>query len=240
MGSGFIYFIIIGMWAVYFLPQWLTTHEDRSGKSIQRYKNAMQVVAESNSNTKSENKVEDKIKIYFKRRLIFGSLFSLYILSLATAWVGALQWSTTFIPLTGLLIYFVNVRKQVAAAGLKTRRLKAIEKVTNSKVLTTPVPEQIREKRSSEHWISFADREEITGIIVVPKNRKEWKPSTVPKPVYTTAAKAIPSKRIIDLTVAGQWSAEQKLIKELSGRDDDFFDQTTISDEAESDRAVND
>ena len=41
MGSGFIYLIIIAMWAAYFLPQWLSKHEDTSGKAIERYKNAM-------------------------------------------------------------------------------------------------------------------------------------------------------------------------------------------------------
>ncbi len=34
MGSGFIYLIIMGMWAAYFLPQWLSNHEDSSGKAI--------------------------------------------------------------------------------------------------------------------------------------------------------------------------------------------------------------
>jgi len=66
------------MWAAYFLPQWLSNHEDSSGKAIERYKNAMQVVAESNGSIKSESKIEDKDKIFLKRRLIFGSLFSLY------------------------------------------------------------------------------------------------------------------------------------------------------------------
>ena len=80
MGSGFIYLIIIGMWAGYFLPQWLSKHEDNSGKAIERYKNAMQVVAESNGSIKSENKVIDKSKIFLQRRLIFGTLFSLYAL----------------------------------------------------------------------------------------------------------------------------------------------------------------
>ena len=54
MGSGFIYLIIIGMWAAYFLPQWLSKHEDNSGRAIERYKNAMQVVAENNGSIKTE------------------------------------------------------------------------------------------------------------------------------------------------------------------------------------------
>ncbi len=239
MGSGFIYLIIMGMWAAYFLPQWLSKHEDNSGKAIQRYKNAMQVVAESNGSIKTENEREDKDKIFLKRRLIFGSLFSLYALSVTSAVVGSLDWVTTFVPLTGILIYFVNVRKQVVASQIKARRLKALERITNSKIPTTVIPERVKEKSSNEFWIPFADREEITGVVVVPKDRKGWQPTSIPKPVYTTAAKAIPSKRIIDLTTTGQWSAEQELIKALSGRDDDFFDQETVIETNEEAKVVN-
>lgn len=239
MGSGFIYLIIMGMWAAYFLPQWLSKHEDNSGKAIQRYKNAMQVVAESNGSIKTENEREDKDKIFLKRRLIFGSLFSLYALSVTSAVVGSLDWITTFVPLTGILIYFVNVRKQVVASQIKARRLKALERITNSKIPTTVIPERVKEKSSNEFWIPFADREEITGVVVVPKDRKGWQPTSIPKPVYTTAAKAIPSKRIIDLTTTGQWSAEQELIKALSGRDDDFFDQETVIETNEEAKVVN-
>ena len=153
--------------------------------------------------------------------------------------MGFLDLVTTLVPLTGILIYFVNVRKQVIASQLKTRRLKALERITNSKIPTTVIPERVKEKSSNEHWVPFADREETTGVVVVPKDRKGWQPNTIPKPVYTTAAKAIPSKRIIDLTTTGQWSAEQELIKALSGRDDDFFDQETLIEVSEEVKAVN-
>ena len=239
MGSGFIYLIIMGMWAAYFLPQWLSNHEENSGKAIQRYKNAMQVVAENNGAIQSESKLEDQNKIFLQRRLIFGSLFSLYLLSLISAGVGFLSFTTTFVPLSATLIYFVNVRKQVVASQLKSRRLKAIAKITNTKIPTTVISEQVIEKSSNDHWIPFSEREEITGVVVVPKDRKGWQPTQIPKPVYTTSAKAIPSKRIIDLTSTGQWSAEQERIKALSGRDDDFFDQASLIDFNEDGIAVN-
>jgi hypothetical protein len=239
MGSGFIYLIIMGMWAAYFLPQWLSNHEENSGKAIQRYKNAMQVVAENNGAIQSEAKLEDQNKIFLQRRLIFGSLFSLYLLSVISAGVGFLSFTTTFVPLSATLIYFVNVRKQVVASQLKSRRLKAIATITNTKIPTTVIPEQVKEKSSNEHWIPFSEREEITGVVVVPKDRKGWQPTQIPKPVYTTSAKAIPSKRIIDLTSTGQWSAEQERIKALSGRDDDFFDQASLIDFNEDGIAVN-
>ena len=239
MGSGFIYLIIICMWAAYFLPQWLSKHEDTSGKAIERYKNAMQVVGENNGSIKTEENIEDNSKVFFKRRMIFGSIVSLLTISLIYAGIGFLDWTTTLVPATALLIYLVNVRKQVVASQLKVRRLRALEKITNSKIPTTVIPEPVKEKSSNEHWVPFSERSEITGVVVVPKDRKGWQPTQLPKPVYTSAAKAIPSKRIIDLTTTGQWSAEQERIKALSGRDDDLFDQAILADTAEDERAVN-
>ena len=227
------------MWAAYFLPQWLSKHEDNSGKAIERYKNAMQVVAESNPNVKTEPRDENKKRVYFQRQLIFGSLFSLSFISLIFAAVGFLDITTTLIPMTALLIYLVNVRKQVVTSQLKARRLKALEKITNSKIPTTVIPDPVTEKSSKDHWIPFSERPEITGVVVVPKDRNGWQPTKLPKPVYTTAAKAVPSKRIIDLTTTGQWSAEQELIKALSGRDDDFFDQETLIEVSKEVKAVN-
>jgi hypothetical protein len=65
MASGIIYLIIIAMWAAYFLPQWFSSHEDASGKSIDRYKNAMQVVAENQSVKKMEDSLIDKSNVNF-------------------------------------------------------------------------------------------------------------------------------------------------------------------------------
>ena len=50
MASGFIYLIILGMWMAYFLPRWVTSHDQASGKSAERYKSAMRVVGEAPTN----------------------------------------------------------------------------------------------------------------------------------------------------------------------------------------------
>lgn len=214
------------MWAAYFLPQWLSTHEDASGKSIDRYKNAMQVVAENHSVTKMDESLVDKSRVIFQRKLIFGSLFSLYTLSIVSALFGLLAWSTTFVPLTGFFIYLVHVRKQVIASQAKARRVKAMEKIANAK-LATAIHDEINEelKSTHEHWVPFAERTEITGVIVIPKDRKGWQPTQLPKPTYTTAPKAIPTKRIIDLTTPGEWSAQQELKAAISDPRDQVFDQ---------------
>ena len=226
------------MWAAYFLPQWLSTHEDASGKSIDRYKNAMQVVAENQRATKMEESLVDKSKIIFQRKLIFGSLFALYALSVFSALFGLLTWSTTFVPLTGFFIYLVHVRKQVIASQAKIRRVKAMEKIANAK-LPTPPHEEVNEesKRNTDHWVPFAERSEITGVIVIPKDRKGWQPTQLPKPTYASAPKAIPTKRIIDLTSPGEWSAQQEQKAAIPDSRDQVFDQVIA--EQNNDRAVN-
>jgi hypothetical protein len=238
MASGIIYLIIIAMWAAYFLPQWLSSHEDASGKSIDRYKNAMQVVAENQSVTKMEDSLIDKSRVIFQRKLIFGSLFSLYLLSFVSALFGLLAWSTTFVPLTGFFIYLAHVRKQVVASQAKIRRIKAMEKIANAK-LPTPLSAESSEepKPSTEHWVPFADRTEITGVVVIPKDRTGWQPTQLPKPTYASAPKAIPTKRIIDLTSPGEWTAQQEQVSAIPDSRDQVFDQ--VAEEQLNDRAVN-
>jgi hypothetical protein len=95
MSSGFIYLVIIGMWAAYFLPQWISRHEESSGKAIERYKNAMQVVADNNKNIKYEINIAEKNKIFLRRRLIFTSLFSIYSISnvFVICWLSSIEYN---------------------------------------------------------------------------------------------------------------------------------------------------
>jgi hypothetical protein len=56
----------------------------------------------------------------------------------------------------------------------------------------------------------------------------------VPKPTYATAAKAIPSNRVIDLTIPGVWSASHQIESDLLPSRDELFDQ-----ELEENAAIN-
>jgi len=198
----------------------------------------MQVVAENQSVKKMEESLIDKSRVIFQRKLIFGSLFALYSLSLISALFGLLAWSTTFVPLTGFFIYLVHVRKQVIASQAKIRRVKAMEKIANAK-LPNPLFEEAKEelKTNTDHWVPFAERSEITGVIVIPKDRTGWQPTQLPKPTYASAPKAIPTKRIIDLTSPGEWSAQQEQSAAIPNSRDQVFDQVVV--EQSNDRAVN-
>jgi len=234
MASGFIYLIILGMWAAYFLPKWMVSHNEASGKSAERYKSAMRVVGETGSppsviesdNLKKQNQIAN-------RRVIFGALtFLLTAIGLLSA-IGVISASIILIPATALAIYVIHVRRQVVTAQLKARRIKAFEKISTAEVITEPIERITFSSKvdfvaeNNEHWIPLIERIDSAGVVVIPKDGPTWQPTSIPKPTYATAPKAIPSNRIIDLTVPGAWMAAQQSSSEaeLLPSRDELFDQ---------------
>ena len=234
MASGFIYLIILGMWAAYFLPKWMSSHDEASGKSAERYKSAMRVVGETGSSaTLIENDNFKKQNQIATRRVIFGALtFLLTAIGLLSA-IGIISTSVLLIPATALAIYVIHVRRQVVTAQLKARRIKAFEKISSAAVITEPIERITFSSKvdfvaeNNEHWIPLIERIDTAGVVVIPKDGPTWQPSSVPRPTYATAPKAIPSNRIIDLTVPGVWMAAQKSSTEadLLPSRDELFDQ---------------
>ena len=234
MASGFIYLIILGMWAAYFLPKWMISHDVASGKSAERYKSAMRVVGETGSTSivnESENfKKQNQIS---NRRIIFGALIFLLVVIGALCTVGIISTSVLLIPTTALAIYVIHVRRQVVAAQLKARRIKAFEKISSASVITEPIERVTFSAKidfaseNKEHWIPLIERIDTAGVVVIPKDGTAWQPTSVPKPTYATAPKAIPSNRIIDLTIPGAWIAAQQASteSELLPSRDELFDQ---------------
>ncbi len=242
MASGFIYLIILGMWAAYFLPKWMISHDEASGKSAERYKSAMRVVGgngptsivSENDNLKRRNQIAN-------RRIIFGALSFLFIAIGAMSAIGIISTSILLIPTTALAIYVIHVRRQIVAAQLKARRIKAFEKISSATVITEPIERVTFSSKidfvseNKEHWIPLIERIDTAGVVVIPKDGSAWQPTKVPKPTYATAPKAIPSNRIIDLTVPGAWIAAQQASAEagLLPSRDELFDQELAENAAE-------
>jgi hypothetical protein len=233
MASGFIYLIILGMWAAYFLPKWMVSHDEASGKSAERYKSAMRVVGEAGSSTVIENdnfKMQNQIAT---RRIVFGALTFLIIAIGSLSAIGIISTTILLIPATALTIYVIHVRRQVVAAQLKARRIKAFEKISSATVITEPIERITFSSKvdfvaeNNEHWIPLIERIDTAGVVVIPKDGPTWQPTSVPRPTYATAPKAIPSNRIIDLTVPGVWMATQQSSAEagLLPSRDELFDQ---------------
>ena len=87
--------------------------------------------------------------------------------------------------------------------------------------------QNIKLLENKEHWIPLIKRIDTAGVVVIPKDGTAWQPTSVPKPTYATAPKAIPSNRIIDLTIPGAWIALQQATteSELLPTRDELFDQ---------------
>lgn len=252
MASSLIYLIIIGMWVAYFLPRWMSSHDEVSGRSAERYKSAMKLVVEQEP-TLVKQKVEEPVKkksSLAMRRAIFSLLGISFLASLVVVALGILAWSVLFIPVSGFVIYSVHVRRQIVSAQAKARRLKALEQITAAPIASVPEARisLSRESRTeNDLWTPLADRLDSAGVVVIPRESEGWQPIQVPKPTYASAPKAVASKRVIDLTVPGAWMEEQETLhKVLLPTREELFDQelaeqaAIMFDDTEDTRAVND
>ena len=246
MASGFIYLIILGMWAAYFVPRWISNHEENSGKRAEKFNSAMRSVTQPEQRrAQAEDKLTRKSKIR-NRRIAYSIILIALITTSIFISLGSIAPTLIAIPLSALFIYTVHVRRQVVAAQLKQRRLNALERISAASVINEPT-EQIQissredfEDSYKEHWIPLLERTDSAGVVIIPKGerRESWEPRHVPKPTYIDAPKAVVPKRIIDLTVPGSWIESQRVAEEDLIMDSELFDQEVLEDKSRN-RAAN-
>lgn len=244
MASGLIYVAIAGMWVAYFLPRWVHTREEFSGKSVERYKSALRVVANSSGQVGSsviytdldrESKVA---RLLMRRRIIFATL----MLTLGATVVGGAMkifaWAVVAIPATGILMYVAHVRRSINSDSITRRRIEQLHRQSDG-VSHTNFSEVLTPRESTEHWIPLTERE-LSSVTILPKGtaaaRNEWQPNEIPVPTYVNAPKAVMPKRVIDLTEPGRWSEEQERLERealaaAAPHPDEVFDQQ-LADEA--------
>jgi hypothetical protein len=246
MTSGLIYIAIIGMWVAYFAPRWIHDRNEFSGKSVERFKSALRVVANQSPQTLTSTGAIDidldreaKIRQRLLRRRI---TFAVIAFSLITTVIGGIMNTMPFIyaavPISAMLIYVANVRRHVVADRLNKRRVTQTHR-RSAGVSATNLTEVVNPKPNTEHWIPLSERE-LKGVVILPKGtaavRNAWEPTEVPVPTYVNAPKAITAKRVIDLTTPGQWSEDQERLERealaaASPSRDEIFDQQ-LADEA--------
>lgn len=237
---------IVGMWVAYFVPRWVHSHDEFSGKSVERYKSALRTVA-SSTGTDSDSSAaiytdldrEFKMaQILLRRRIVFGLLVAMMTVSLADVIFNAAPYTYALLPMTGLLIYVAHIRRQSMAMRLQRRRVTQLHRTTAG-VSATNLAQVITPKEERDHWIPLQERE-LTGITILPKGtaeeRNSWQPNQVPVPTYVNAPKAVVPKRVIDLTIPGAWSDEQERLAQealavVAPSRDEVFDQQ-LADEA--------
>ena len=240
MASGIIYLSIVGMWVAYFVPRWVHSHDEFSGKSVERYKSAMRIVTSTTGeNSMSSGPVhaeldrESKIaQVLLRRRIVFALLILGFVATILEALFNSISLLYSAIPIIGLAGYVAHVRRQSVADRLQIRRVTQLHRSTAG-VSPTNLSQVFTPKESREHWVPLADRE-IIGVVILPKGsaelRNSWQPSKVPLPTYVSAPKAVVSKRVIDLTIPGAWSDEQErlaneALSAVAPTRDEVFDQ---------------
>ncbi len=246
MASGLIYIAIIGMWVAYFAPRWIHDRNEFSGKSVERFKSALIVVASSSPQGISGSGSihidldrEAKIaQLLMRRRIMFFVLTGSLTTTLVGGFMNTMPFIYSLVPVTGILIYVASVRRQTIADKIQYRRVQQLHRRTAG-VSATNLAEVVTPKSSQEHWIPLSERE-LKGVVLLPKGtaaiRQTWEPAEVPAPTYVSAPKAIIPKRVIDLTIPGAWSEEQERLERealaaASPSRDEIFDQQ-LADEA--------
>ena len=251
MASGIIYLAIIGMWVAYFLPRWVHNKNEFSGKSVERYKSALRVVASSTPGAQlgtgviytDVDRAGRVAQQLMRRRIVFSLIFTTLVLTMIGAIMQTFAAIAIAIPVTALLIYIAHVRRQTNSERIQRRRVDQLHRTTEgvshtnlSDVLTSHTSEV---RTSHDHWVPFAERE-LSGVTLLPKgtaqSRSEWQPNEIPVPTYVNAPKAVASKRVIDLTEPGKWTEEQERLERealaaAAPSRDEIFDQQ-LADEA--------
>ena len=246
MTSGLIYIAIIGMWIAYFAPRWIHDRNEFSGKSVERFKIALTVVANSSPHAGQNGGLlhidldrEAKIaQLLMRRRIIFVLLTFSLISTLVGGFMNTMPFLYALVPATGILIYVANVRRQSVAERIQHRRIQQLHRRTSG-VSATNLVGVVTPKPTQEPWVPLSERE-LKGVVILPQGtasiRNAWQPAEVPVPTYVSAPKAIVPKRVIDLTTPGAWSEEQESLERealaaTSPSRNEIFDQQ-LADEA--------
>jgi hypothetical protein len=238
------------MWIAYFLPRWISTHEEVSGRTVEKFEKTMKVVGLTSGNAAPDyeaitKKREQQIST---RRILFVSIIGLTIVVALFAVIGLVAPAAISLPISAFALFIVHARHQIHSMQEEVKRARSIanvgakpssnnysEIIARSKSISTR--RAITEDLSEEQWTPLADRvasytQEVQSIVILPKGsadkaRETWEPISVPVPSYVTASKAAPQRRVIDLTIPGAWSEAQELAmrEAMAPKPDQVFDQ---------------
>lgn len=250
MGSGLIYLVIVGMWIAYFLPRWISTHEEVSGRTVEKFEKTMKVVGLTSGNAAPDyealaKKREQQVAT---RRILFFSIIGFTVVMALFSLIGLVAPAVMSLPISAFALFTVHARHQIHVMQEEVKRARSIQQV-NSKPSSNNYTEIIARSKSAttrrtiteelvdEQWTPLSERvaaytQEVQSIVILPKgsadkNRETWEPTTIPAPSYVTAAKAAPQRRVIDLTIPGAWSeAQERAMREaMAPKSDQIFDQ---------------
>ena len=252
------------MWIAYFLPRWISTHEEVSGRTVEKFEKTMKVVGVTSGNAAPDyeeiaRRREQQVAV---RRILFFSIIGLMFVVALFAIVGLVSPIIMMLPISAFALYVVHARHQIHLVQEEVKRARSIQKVSaqpssrnyseiiaRSKSASTK--RTIFEGLSSgEQWTPLSERvasytEEVQSIVILPKgssdqNSGTWEPTAIPSPSYVSAPKAAAQRRVIDLTIPGAWSeAQERALREaMAPARDQIFDQVQADEIEEQVRSL--
>lgn len=234
MGAGFIYFIIVGLWIAYFLPRWISSHEERAGKSVDKYRALLNIVGRTATGTdllrEDLKKREQKIQ---NRKITYLALISLLVATLYLSLAGLLSPQLVTLPIVSIAGYIFIVRRNISQKQFVVKQEEVNEDRFSRSSPSSPslyrsqyaeLITRVKLSERGEEWTPLSEREDLqnnnqsNGIVLLPRgsapSRGEWDPTPVPAPQYLTSARVVQTRRTIDLTKPGSWSTSQ--LQEIS------------------------
>lgn len=235
MGAGFIYLIIVGLWVAYFLPRWINAHEEHAGRSVDRFQGLLDVVGRTaTGEERLRNSPEHRAQQLHTRRITFAALSTLLLVTLFLTAVGLLSIGMIIVPIIGIGAYVIVVRRQLTQANRIMRESLDESRPSLYRSKYAELITKVSYEERTEHWVPLAEREsyQSSGITLLPKgsagSRETWQPTAVPTPTYLSAPQVVPTRRVIDLTKPGAWSAAHLDVDPreiLAPSPDQIFDQ---------------
>ena len=241
MGSGIVFVIIIGLWAVVLVPMWIRNHDATvESKSVDRFSTAMRTLSRRGSGPSSAGSRDLLVPATTRRVEVSGgrapsaaarrahaakqarmrrrrsavlALAGFLLVVLAAAVIGA---APLWLPGVVLLLtagFVWNLRAKAVREARLERRQRRTER-------SAPVAAPVRRRYAAEApiWPVAAEgrtavrvESAFTETIVVADVDSGWAPTPVVLPTYVTAPPATSVPRVIDLTHPGSWSAAHML-----------------------------
>lgn len=254
MGSGLIYIIIVGMWIAYFLPRWIANHDEVSGRSVDKFNEAMRVVGRASGKTKVDldELMRRKENQMLVRRIVFFSILGMMTIIALFILVGFLSPTIILLPISGIGLYLVNTRHQINSINeeIEIAKQNPESKREDSKyselIIRSKRVAKERSEREEEHWVPLSERvtkseNEVNGITIIPKGSRSapstWDPISVPPPTYTQLPKAAPQR-----ANKAEVFNEEDLARLSRPTSDEIFDQQAadiVEEHIRTDRAAN-
>ena len=248
MGSGVIYAVIVGLWALVLIPLWLRSHDraDES-RSVDRYRSAMSSLTVGNDDESWSAEPGPAQEAASRRRMVLALLGLMLAGSLVMVLAGVLPLWFMVLP-SGALVGFAALswqqsqRIEAATRREASRQLALQEHPARDRSADRARPKPRSQERTQARRVLVHDdlpevrrtRDVREAPEVQAADPDRWEAVNSPLPTYVSAPRASRVPRVLDLTHTGEWSGEAMVNEARRVQESDTFSKHYIQDEISS------